>query len=313
MKKYYYLLAAIFAFVALPLSLSAQSSVPSESEYQNRYNLLVKNLGPSGVGIETLLDRWNADYPEDVNMMVGRFSYYYFKAQTVKVVPKGSEAKYLGNAPLMSLKDSLGNNVNYFEETFFDDSLFGIAASQIDRAVKADPLRLDFRFLKVSAYISYEKNSPDMAMSELKSLIDYNYINKPVWNYPEFKVDNDFFKASIQDYCFSFFKMGVPVGYEAFKLLSQKMLDYNPDEPLFLDNMGSYYLVAAKDNKKALKYYNSVLKKHPDDMTAIRNCVLLARNDKNVKLEKKYLPMVVKYSQEETERTSASIRLKSLK
>ena len=70
---------------------------------------------------------------------------------------------------------------------------------------------------------------------------------------------------------------------------------YDKDNPLFLDNMGSYYLVVKHDSKKALRYYNKVLKKHPDDLTAIRNCILLARNDKDIKLEKRYLEMLSKY------------------
>ena len=99
---------------------------------------------------------------------------------------------------------------------------------------------------------------------------------------------------------------------EAFRELSELMLRYNPDEPLFLDDIGSYYLVCQGDSKKALKYYNKVLKKHPDDLTAIQNCILLARKEKNVKLEKKYLPMLIKYSPDETDRTSARMRLESI-
>jgi tetratricopeptide (TPR) repeat protein len=87
------------------------------------------------------------------------------------------------------------------------------------------------------------------------------------------------------------------------------MLSFNPNQPLYLDNMGSYYLVFQKDSKKALKYYNKVLKKHPDDITAIRNCVVLARKDKNVKLEKKYLEMMVRYARAESDRLSAEGRL----
>ena len=63
---------------------------------------------------------------------------------------------------------------------------------------------------------------------------------------------------------------------------------------------------------EVLKYYNKVLKKHPDDLTAIRNCILLARNDKNIKLEKKYLPMLVKYGETENDRNSAKARLTAL-
>ena len=54
-----------------------------------------------------------------------------------------------------------------------------------------------------------------------------------------------------------------------------------------LVHQGSYYLVR-KDFKKARKYYEQVLKKHPDDLTALQNMVLLARASKDKKLEQKY-------------------------
>ena len=58
--------------------------------------------------------------------------------------------------------------------------------------------------------------------------------------------------------------------------------------------------------------YNKVLKLKPDDYAAIKNCVLLARNEKNAKLEKKYLQKLVEVTTDETERTSAKVRLQAL-
>ena len=70
--------------------------------------------------------------------------------------------------------------------------------------------------------------------------------------------------------------------------------------------------MSKKDYKKALKYYNQVLKKHPDDVTAIRNSILLARAKKDVKLEKKYLAMMVQHGETEVDRASAQARLEAL-
>ena len=116
----------------------------------------------------------------------------------------------------------------------------------------------------------------------------------------------------MQDCCFAFYQIGTPASYEAFKELSERMLEYYPDAYQYMTNIGSYYLVYKKDSKSALKMYNKVLKKHPDDYATIKNCVLLARNDKNVKLEKKYLPMLIRVTQDETEKASAQARLSAL-
>lgn len=302
-----------FCFLtALAISLTAIAQTPSSKDFQDRYDLLVSKLGPTGVGIETLLDRWAAAYPDDVQMLTGKFSYWFSKSQTLQLVPK-SQQKFLGENPAVVLKDSTGANVNYFQETMYDDEMFGEAQKALEKAIQLYPDRLDLRFLKVASLIGYEKESPDMALSSLKSLMIYNATQHPKWEYPGVeKVDNEFFSAAIQEYCYLFFRYGTPATYEAFKELSQQMLTYEPKNVLFLDNIGSYWLVARKDNKTAMKYYSKVLKIKADDLTAIKNIIILARNSNNVKLEKKYLPQLIKYTQDEKEKITAQARLKSL-
>lgn len=302
-----------FCFLtALAISLTAIAQTPSSKDFQDRYDLLVSKLGPTGVGIETLLDRWAAAYPDDVQMLTGKFSYWFSKSQTLQLVPK-SQQKFLGENPTVVLKDSTGADVNYFQETMYDDELFGEAQKALEKAIQLYPDRLDLRFLKVASLIGYEKESPDMALSSLKSLMIYNATQHPKWEYPGVeKVDNEFFSAALQEYCYLFFRYGTPATYEAFKELSQQMLTYEPKNVLFLDNIGSYWLVARKDNKTAMKYYSKVLKIKADDLTAIKNIIILARNSNNVKLEKKYLPQLIKYTQDEKEKITAQARLKSL-
>lgn len=304
----------LFLFLAtLSMSFSmAAANVPQTQEakeFKARYDLIVSKLGPTGVGVETLLDKWGAAFPEDIDMLLGKFNYYFTKAQSTSVEKKDQD-KFLGEKPFLTLKDSTGRNVNYFQEVFYDDELFGKAQKALDKAIQLSPDRLDMRFLKTAALVGYEKESPDMALSTLRGLVDYNGTHHPKWVYGDNeKADNEFFNAAIQEYCFLFFKYASPGSYEAFKSLSEKMLAYEPDNVLFLDNLGSYYLVVKKDDKTALKYYNKVLKLKPDDMTALKNLVILARNSKNEKLEKKYLPMIIKYTDVETDKVSAQARL----
>ena len=90
------------------------------------------------------------------------------------------------------------------------------------------------------------------------------------------------------------------------------MLDYQPKNTLFISNIGSYYLVAQSNPKTALKYYNKVLKIKPDDYTAIKNCIIIARKQRDIKLEKKYLPLIIKYGTE-ADKITAEARLNGLK
>ena len=307
MKRY---LSAVLAIFVAFSCVYAQETMTRE-QFLQRYSLLVSRLGVSGVGVENLLSKWEEAYPDDLDMLSAKFMYYYNKSRSTEVIVVEGN-RYLGAEPVLSLKDSLGRDMNYFEEPHFDDELFSLGEQSIDKAIRLYPERLDLRFNKSAALLDYEKGSPDMTLSYLKNLVGYNYTAHPAWIFNDGPVDNETFCALMQEYCYSLFLLGTPNGYEAFRELSETMLKYNADDPLFMNDIGSYYFVGKKDGKTALKWYNKVLKKHPDDMTAIRNCILVARRDKNAKLEKKYLQMMASHGSE-TERLQAEARLKSLK
>ncbi len=300
-------LAAIL-FMMMPICLSAQSS---EKEYFERYALLVNRFGADGVGVETLINKWVNDFPEDVNAYVARFNYYVAKSRSSQVVPKGV-AKYLGSAPVVVMKDSLGNDVRYFEEPMYNDSLFTLATSAIDKAISLSEYKLENRFCKLTALEAYEKDDPGMTTLTLNSLIDLYYSVNAIWTYNDQPVDGEFFKSAVQEYCYSFYLLGSAASYEAFRNVSEHMLSIDKNDPLFLSNLGSYYLVCKKDNRQASKYYAKVLKVDPNNYTAIKNLVLMARKDNDVKSEKKYLPMLIRTTSDQAEKMSAEARLKTL-
>lgn len=306
MKKILAILAA--AAIALP-ALAQQRTA---EEYLQRYNMLAGRLGADGVGIETLIQNWEKDFPEDENMLMAKWVYYLSKSVSTEVVVMDKE-KYLGNVPVVTLKDSLGNNVNYFQKNVFDDEMYALASQALDQAIKQNPLNLRYREEKISALIVYEGDSPDMASAAVRSLIDYHYTSKPQWNYDSEPVSQTDFEETIQNFCYNFFQMGSPTGYEAFRATAQKMIDYKSKNVVFQNDLGSYYQVVKQDNKQALKYYTKVLKADPKNYSAIKNCVLISRKQKNVKSEKKYLALLAEHSPDELERTTAKARLQALK
>ena len=270
------------ALLLTVLPITAQTD-----EFEQRYNLLVAKLGPAGVGVETVLDSWAKVDSTDEKLLKARFDYYYTKSQRTEVVRKSS-AKYLGMEPLLSLKDSLGRPVYYYQEIFYDDELFGRALKEAEKAIRLYPDKIDFRFMKANAYISYEKESPDMALAYLMDLVGQDASRTRPWVYRDSKTGDGFLEDAVQEYCYSFYSIGSDRSMEAFLELSKKMNQLYPSNLTYVNNIGSYHMVADKDFKTALKYYKKVLKKSPSDPVALQNGAIAARRLGNLKLEAKY-------------------------
>lgn len=287
----------------LPLFVGAQ-------DFEGRYKRLIERVGLCGVGVETLIENWAVAEPDDAEMLTAKFNFWLTKGQGTEVVAK-SEKRYLGLDPVIVLKDSSDADVYYYEVLKYDDECFREAIASVDRAIAMYPEHLDFRFMKANAYLSYERESPDMALANLLSLMNDFMGGKAKWTYGEEPADEEFFAAAMQEYCVSFYTLGTSGSMEAFRKLSEEMLRHRPDDPDFMCNMGSYHMLAKKDLKAAVKYYDKVLKKHPDNYTAIKNSVLAARMSGNVKLEKKYLRMLAEHGTD-SERLQAQARLEML-
>lgn len=269
--------------MSLSVSISAQTS-----KFEKRYNLLVSQFGPAGVGVETVLDNWEKEDSTDYNLLLAKFEFYFAKAKSTAVVSK-PDKRYLGMSPVFSLKDSTGNSIYYYQEEVFDDEIYGLAVKEADKAVALYPDKIDCRFLKANAYIAYEKESPDMALAYLLDLARQDAVRKKPWEFGGAVVeDKDFFEDAMLEYCVSFYTIGSQRSYEAFRILSEEMLALHPGNVEYMNNIGTYHMVAKDDSKTALKYYAKVLKKDSDNYTALKNGILAARKLKDTKLEKKY-------------------------
>ena len=287
MKK---IMTVALSLVCLMSALSAQE----KGMYEKKYDLLVSKFGPAGVGIETLLDNWEKEDSTNIRLLYARFDYLFTKAQSSRVVTK-AEKKYLGMDPVLSLKDSTGNDVYYYQESVFDDVLYGQALKAADKAIEFWPDRLDFRFLKVNAYIAYEKESPDMALASLIALLEENVQRQKPWIYNEAEAEKDFLADAMQEYCRSFYTLGTEAAMSVFYNLSKRLYELYPSKVCFLSNMATYNLVAKNDPKTALKLYNKVLKKVKNDETALRNSYVAASKLGNDKLKEKYRQQLVHY------------------
>lgn len=268
----------IIFFAALSCAMLLAQSVGDD--YLAKYQRQIRNAGVAGVGVQTIVDNWIAACPDDARAYEARFSYCFAKSRSTEIQPKNSE-RYLGQKPVLTLKDSTGRDVNYFQEDVFVDSLFASCLTSIDKALSLKPLELRYHFDKITAMLSYEKDCPDLSYDLVNSLIDSFVKNKGAdWTLDNEALPEDrdeVFCQCIGEFCYTFFQVGSPSSYRYFLALSEKMNKLYPKNPVFLDNIGSYWQVAEKNDKKALKYYKKALKLDPQDYAALNNIRLINR------------------------------------
>ena len=270
------LIITFFAALSCAMLLAQSAG----DDYLAKYQRQIRNAGVAGVGVQTIVDNWIAACPDDARAYEARFSYCFAKSRSTEVQPKNSE-RYLGQKPVLTLKDSTGRDVNYFQEDVFVDSLFASCLTSIDKALSLKPLELRYHFDKITAMLSYEKDCPDLSYDLVNSLIDSFVKNKGAdWTLDNEALPEDrdeVFCQCIGEFCYTFFQVGSPSSYRYFLALSEKMNKLYPKNPVFLDNIGSYWQVAEKNDKKALKYYKKALKLDPQDYAALNNIRLINR------------------------------------
>ena len=301
-------LAVTVSFMALAQNDRAGIDKTRNAQtYSDRYDLLVSKLGPSGVGVETVLDQWEKVDSADAKMLKAKYVYYLNKSRSTRVVTKENPS-YLGLKPILSLKDSLDVTHYYFEEPVYDEELLGKALKALDRGIRYYPEDLDFRFSKSAVLMDYEKESPDMTLQLLENLVELNEASSYTWKMADVEnPDKEFVNTALQEYCYSFYKIGSAQALEAFRSLSEKVLQYEPKNAVFLGNLGSYYQRQG-DIRKAVKYYNKVLKIDESNYAAIKNMIAIAVAKKDKKTQKKILPLLIKYGTE-TDKLQAQARL----
>lgn len=266
-------------FLILTLALCCGLRAQDAEQFNQRYQRQVAAAGISGAGVEYVLDQWAEVFPDDCRMLEGRFLYYYDKSRSEEVRAIPGKKKYLGRKPVLTLKDSLGRDVNYFTVPLFADSLFRISQRSIDRAIALEPSELSHRLHRISALADYEKDSPDMASTALLDLIDLYMDRKSglSWKMDGKPLEEGEFESAMQEYCVLFYTKGSDNSYESFRIVSEKLSSLFPKNPLFQNNLGAYWQVVKENDKKAAKFYKKALKLNPEDSAAKTNLSIIEK------------------------------------
>ena len=68
----------ILVLLALCFSSFVYAQTPSE-KYEQRYEMLVSQFGPAGVGVETVLDNWAKVDSTNTRLLLARFDFLFNK------------------------------------------------------------------------------------------------------------------------------------------------------------------------------------------------------------------------------------------
>lgn len=267
-------LAAIFLLAA-----TAAAAQTTPEGFKAAYERQKAAVGLTGLGVKGILESWNAAFPNDTLMLEAVFAYNLAKGRSTVAVTR-PEKKYLGRDPLLTLKDSTGRLVHYFEVPVYDEEYFASAQKALDKAITLAPNNIGYLFDEITSLLDYEGDSPDMAATALLNLIDRNYSEHPDWNLYGAPFSQQDFTDAVKEYCYSFWKLATPVGYDSFYNVSSRMMRAEPNDPGFIDNVGAYWQVAKKDNKKAAKFYKKALKLDPNDYAASQNMKFITNHNK---------------------------------
>lgn len=271
----------IFSAVVMCAAALAQTT----ENFLARYNILVSRVGYSGIGVETLIDKWEKADPVDVNHMVARFNFYLDKAERDSVVVKYKPG-YLGLTHVLELKDSVGRTTYLFREPMYDEVLFAKALECLDDAITMENSRLDFLIIKAQTLALYEKTKPVKTTDLLMELIGRHFSAGSKWDCPGVEVDDEVFLSEIQKFCIGFFNTASDECFESMKKLSERVLKFRPKELRFINNLGAYYASFKKNDKKALKYYSQSQKLDPADPVSRQNINLIKRREAAKKAKK---------------------------
>lgn len=292
------------------LALQPVSAQLSSAEYKEKYDRQVRAVGYAGLGVETILEHWGNVHPDDPDMLEGRFFFDLTRARSTKML-RSPKAKYMGREPVMTLKDSTGTPVYFYEEEFYADSLFACAIRHLDRAAALRPEEFLYRSHLLNALIAKEKEEPVLSVEELDALIGHDKATRPKWTFRGQATEPEFFADVVQDYCRLYYDIGTPKSYAAMRRISERMIKLYPARLEFQTNMGAYWRTAENNPKKALAVYKKVLAKDKDNYQAAKNGFLTARSIDDRKMQKTCLETLVRVSPQESERLSAEALLKS--
>ncbi len=246
-------------------------------------------------GMIEVLRKWEQTDNKDPEFYTSYFNYYFFvsKQDVIALTTEMPEGEFL------ELTDSLGNTAGFMgSQIMYDSVLFQKGIEKINEGIKLFPNRLDMRFGKVYAY--GEVKNWELFTSTIIETINLSAENKNNWLWTQNeKVDQgeDVLLSSIQDYQIQLYNTEDDRLLSNMREIALAILKYYPRHIESLTNVGITYVLEG-ELIKSLEYFHQAEKINPKDYIVLSNIAYAYKEIKDEKKAIQYYEKVVKYGDE---------------
>jgi tetratricopeptide (TPR) repeat protein len=185
------------------------------------------------------LQSWQKQHPEDAELFVAYFNYYFINSQQ-EIVHFGNDAP---TTHTLEVKDSVGDQtLGYLSASLdYNRRLLKKSFQYIDAGIHKYPTRLDMRFGKIYALLRMEDY--EAGTSEIISAIEAAGRLHDRWTWTDHRIVDDpkkFFLKAIQDYVLQLYNAG-DAQLIRMRKIAQAVLRYYPDHVESMSNLAITY------------------------------------------------------------------------
>ena len=292
----------LFALILTVTALNGQSN-------KQQFNQLLQN--GDTLKQRQLLVQWEKDAPQDAELYVAYFN-YYFQMSEEEIVSIGQEADGELALEIMDLDSSKKNPVAYmYSNIHYNEEFLEKGMNWIDDGIQQYPNRLDMRFGKI--YVLGKLEEYTLFTKEIIQTVEYSSKNENNWTWTDntaLKDPLEFMLGTIQNYQIQLFNTEDDRLLENMQQIATSILTYYPENIESLSNSAIVYLLQEK-YIQALSILQKAEKINPKDCIVLNNIAVCYENQGNQKMAKKYYQLVIKNGNKE-EKKDARNKLKNL-
>jgi tetratricopeptide (TPR) repeat protein len=276
---------------------------------QNYYEEFKQHIQAKNIaGQKSVLQKWEKVEPNNPELFTSYFNYYFFKSREDGI---SIEEKQSGELSL-TMKDSLGKEWFMNDKVWFDKDLLNKGFEHINKGIEKHPKRLDMRFGKCYAY--NQLGNWDSFTQEIIKAIDFGKSIDNQWLWTEndsLENPKEFFLGSIQDYVTQLYNTGNDSLLSNMRKISEKVIEYYPNEVKFLSNIAITYIVLG-EYEKGLPLLLKAEKINPEDYIVLNNIANAYKRLKDIENAIKYYEKMLTYGDEQA-KEFATMELEELK